>query len=388
LEKLIEYTPVFEANQDAYESGNYRVISNQGSSRSSKTFSICQLLITICLQVKREITVCSPSLPHLKRGARKDILDILKDWGIYNDNDFNKTDNVYRFPETGAYIEFFGTDEVAKLRGPGRDILYINEANLLTREAYMQLALRTKETIFIDFNPADEYSWVYDVSDAPGNKLIHSTYKNNLANLTKLQVQEIEGLKDVDENLWKVYGLGLRGTSSETIYTNWKMCHDFPQCEDIVYGLDFGYNHPTALVKVGFLDNKIYVDEALYESKLTNDDLAYVIKTMGITRSTEIFCDTARPESIEEIRRAGLNVKPAEKAVYEGIQIIKSRQLFVTARSTNIIKEIKSYKWKIDKDGRVLDEPVKFNDDAMDAMRYGVFSRLFKPKPIFSDAQY
>jgi len=380
MDKIISYTPVFEANKKAYESGQFRVIANQGSTRSSKTYSLCQLIPVIALSEKKEITVCSPSLPHLKRGARKDFLDILKEWGVYNENDFNKTDNIYRFPKTGSYVEFFGADETAKLRGPGRDILYINEANLLPFESYLQLSLRTKDVVFIDFNPADEYSWVYDVSDAQGNKLIHSTYKNNLSNLTKSQIDEIESLQNADENLWKVYGLGQRGTSSETIYTHWKQIETFPQCDDICFGLDFGFNHPTALVKVGFLDGACYVDEQLYESKLTNDDLAYLIKTMGITRSTEIFAETARPEAIEEIRRTGLNIKPADKSVIDGINMVKSMPLYITSRSTNILKEIKSYKWKIDKDSRVLDEPVKFNDDAMDAMRYAIYTRLFKPK--------
>ena len=386
-QKVIKYTPVFEANKDAFDSGEYRVIANQGSTRSSKTFSLVQLLIVIAMEKMVQITVCSPSLPHLKRGARKDFLEVLKDWGIYNDKDFNKTDNIYKFTN-GSQIEFFGADEENKLRGPGRDILYLNEANLVSRQSYTQLALRTKQTIFIDFNPADEYSWVYDVSDAPGNKLIHSTYKNNLSNITKPQREEIEGLKDADENLWRVFGLGLRGTSSETIYTHWKECENFPACDDICYGLDFGYNHPSALIKVGFLDGKIYCEEMLYESKLTNDDLAYIMKTMGLSRTTDIYCDTARPETIEEIKRTGLNVKPALKAVWDGIQMVKSRPLFITKGSTNLIKEIKSYKFKVDKDGKVLDEPVKFLDDAVDAMRYGIYSRIFKPKKTYTDANY
>ena len=126
----------------------------------------------------------------------------------------------------------------------------------------------------------------------------------------------------------------------------------------------------------------------LYESKLTNDDLAYIMKTMGLSRTTDIYCDTARPETIEEIKRTGLNVKPAMKAVWDGIQMVKSRPLFITKGSTNLIKELKSYKFKVDKDGKVLDEPVKFLDDAVDAMRYGIYSRIFKPKKTYTDANY
>lgn len=383
----MKVTQVYRKNETAYNNKVARVIANEGSTRSSKTYSICQLLVTIAAKYNKSITITSPSLPHLKRGALRDWKEIMEKEEVYSENSHNKTDQIYRYPG-GSYIEFFGCDEVAKLRGPGRDILYINEANLISHSAYIQMALRTKEMIFIDYNPADEYSWVYDVADDPGNIIVHSTYKDNIANLTPQQIREIENLQYADENLWKVFGLGLRGTSSETIYTHWKEIESFPQCDDICYGLDFGFNHPSALVKVGFQDGKCYVDEQIYESKLTNDDLAYLIKAIGITRSTEIFAETARPEAIEEIRRTGLNIKEADKSVIDGINMVKSMPLFVTRRSTNVIKEIKSYKWKTDKDGKVLDEPVKFNDDAMDAMRYAIYTRMFKPKKVYADANY
>lgn len=328
---------------------------------------------------KISITVTSPSLPHLKRGARRDMIGILQDWGWYSDNDFNKTDQVYRFGE--SYIEFFGAEDGGKVRGPGRNILYVNEANLISYDTYKQMALRTTDYIFIDFNPADEYSWVYEEADKPGNLLIHSTYKNNLSNLTLEQIAEIESLKDADENLWKVYGLGLRGTSSETIYTHWKECDSFPVCDRVVYGLDFGFIHPSTLVKVGELDGRIYVEELLYQSGLTNPELAYLIKSQaGLNRASTIYCDYARPEAIEEIRKMGLNAKEANKAVWDGIKSVKSRPLYITRNSVNLLKEIKSYKWKVDKDGKVLEEPVKFRDDGMDAMRYAIYTGLGKPE--------
>lgn len=384
----INTTPVFWANDEAVRSRKHRAIANQGSTRSSKTYSICQLLPSMALSPKEyfpdldhlSITVTSPSLPHLKRGARRDFLEILMNWGIYSDDHFNKTDQIYRFPETGSYIEFFGAEDGGKVRGPGRDILYVNEANLISYEVYKQMALRTKKLIIIDFNPADEYSWVYDVADKPGNLLIHSTYKNNLANLTPEQVQEIEELKDADENLWKVYGLGLRGTSSETIYTHWKEVDQFPVCDNVVYGLDFGFNHPSSLIKCGEADGKIYAEELLYQSGLTNPELAYMIKSQcGLNNRSAIYCDTARPEAIEELKKAGLKALPADKEVWEGIRHVKSRPLYITRNSVNLLKEIRSYKWKKDKDGKVLEEPVKFRDDACDALRYGIFTGLRKP---------
>lgn len=376
----IKYTDVFEWNLEAYQKKTHRVIANQGSTRSGKTYSISQLLaLYIPHTEKVTISVVSPSLPHLKRGARRDILQILEDAQIYSDDAFNKTDNVYHYPN-GSYIEFFGAEDAGKVRGPGRDILYINEANLLPHSIYQQLALRTKQTIFLDFNPVDEASWVYDVADKEGNKLIHSTYKNNPF-LPKEQVAEIESLRDADDNMWKVFGLGERGKSQEIIYTHWKQ-GPFPTDSEVVYGLDFGYSVPTALIKVGFKENQTFAHEMLYETKLTTNDLIERLKGLDIKRSDEIFCDAAEPKTIEELIRAGFNAKPAEKDVYAGIQKVKSQPLTITPESTNLIKEIRSYKWKTDKDGKVHpdESPVKMWDHGCDAMRYAIFTKLNKPR--------
>ncbi|WP_276483568.1 PBSX family phage terminase large subunit [Paraflavitalea pollutisoli] len=379
-------TPVYWANKKAYDKGIYRVIANQGSTRSSKTFSLSQLMIDIASgginQVtgqhygRKEISVVSPSLPHLKKGARKDVLSNLETQMLFMEDNFNRTDQIYTFPATGSYIEFFGADDSQKVRGPGRDILYINEANLLNRETYIQLALRTREMIFMDFNPADEYSWVYEVADKTGNKLIISTYKNNLANLSKEQIAEIEALKDADENLWKVFGLGQRGTSSETIYTHFKVIDEMPERGEQVMGQDFGYNVPSALIDIEFYEGGLYWDEVLYEPKLTTTDLIERYKALKVKMGRPIYCDAAEPKTIEELVRAGYNAMPADKDVTEGIRKVKSMPLYITKRSINLLKEARSYKWKVDKDGRVLDEPVKFNDHAMDAGRYGTFTHL------------
>jgi phage terminase large subunit len=382
----VNTTPVFWANKDAYDSGKYRVIANQGSTRSSKTYSLSQLMVDIASGGKNELTgkpygkteisIVSPSLPHIKKGARKDVLKILENLGIFNENDFNRTDQIYTFPATGSYIEFFGADDATRVRGPGRKILYVNEANLLSRDSYIQLALRTEEQIFMDFNPADEYSYVYDVADKPGNKLIISTYKNNRANLSKEQIEEIESLEALDENLWKVFGLGQRGTSSETIYTHWKLVDEMPNRGERIRGQDFGYNVASALVDIEFFEGGVYLDELLYETKLTTSDLIEKYQALGLTKSIQTYCDAAEPKTIEEICRAGYNAISADKDVTEGIRKVKSMPLYITKRSANILKEIKSYKWKTDKNGKVLDEPVKFNDHLMDAIRYAIFTHL------------
>lgn len=380
-QSIVKKTPVFNENKAAYDSGLYRLIANEGSTRSSKTYSLAQLLaLYIPNKQKKSISIVSPSLPHLKRGVRRDFLSILQGQGTYRDDQFNKTDNIYNYPN-GSYVEFFGVEDVGKVHGPGRDILYVNEANLISRETFLQLAMRTNEVIFIDYNPADVYSWVYDEADKEGNKRIHSTYRNNLGNLSKAIVHQIESLKDADENLWKVYGLGLRSTSSETIYTHWKTCKEMPNRGERFFGQDFGFNVPSALVDIEYHEGAIYVDEVIYETKLTTNDLIERYKTCGVFKNREIFCDNAEPKAIEELVRAGYNAKPADKDVREGIKKVKSLPLYITERSVNILKEIRSYKWKSDKDGRVIkekdrDEPVKFMDHAMDAIRYGVFTKL------------
>ncbi len=385
---IVQYTPVFAANKAAYDSGLYRFIGNEGSSRSSKSYSLAQLMVVIAMTKKKEISITSPSLPHLKRGAMKDVLDVVKEWGIYSEKNHNKTDNILRFPATGSYIEFFGTDETDRLRGPGRDIWWANELNLSTHSSYTQMALRTRDVIFADWNPADEFSYVYKLADDPKNFKIHSTYLNNLQFLTKAQVDEIESLKDADENLWKVYGLGLRGSSSETIYTHWKECENFPACDRIALGLDFGFNHPNVLTKVGELDGRHYVEELIYETKLTTDDLIYLIKSQGITDNLPIYCDSARPDTIEELNRAGLWALSSDKSVWDGIQFVKSKPLLITKNSINLLKEIKSYKWMVDKNGIVTEQPVKFKDDGMDSMRYPLYTHFNQPLIQYAGATY
>ena len=392
LKRELRYTPVFEANKQAYLAG-YRHISNQGSSRSSKTYSVMQLFAAIAYKEPGiTISVVSPSLPHLKRGAMRDFFMVLGDgpngndgMGVYTEKNHNRTDNVYYFGN-GSYIEFFGTENEGKVRGPGRKILFMNEANLIKKTIAHQLTMRTTKTIFYDYNPADLYNWVYDIPQRDKSTFIHSTYQNNRGNLSDDQVSDIEYLRKADRNLWRVFGLGLKGSSSETIYTHWMLCPHFPEdCEEVYYGVDFGFNNPNVVVRVGIKEGRVYVDELFYESGFTTRELGhYMTSQLGMTSKTGIvFCDSGRPDSIADLQICGINAQPAKKDVYDGILSVKSRPLYITQRSANIIKEIKSYKWmKDEKTERVLDEPVKFMDHALDAMRYAIFStyQRFKRK--------
>lgn len=359
-----------------------RIIINQGGTRSGKTYSAIQVLCEYCLRNQNSnsvISIVRKTLPALKGSAYRDFLDILMREGWYSENDHNKSEMYYNL--FGNLVEFISVDQPQKIRGRKRNICFINEANELTWEDFFQLNIRTTDKIIIDYNPSDEFHWIYDsLQPREDADFFVTTYRDN-PYLGKELVDEIERLQAADDNYWRVYGLGQRGISQETIYTHWQL-GDFPQDCEIAYGVDFGYNVPSSIVRIGFKEFALHVDEVLYETKLTTSDLIERIKALGIERHAELFCDNAEPKTIEELIRAGYNAKPAEKDVYAGIQKVKSLPLFITSNSQNLIKEIKSYKWKLDKDGKIHPDevPVKFNDHAMDAMRYGIYTKLNRPK--------
>ena len=380
LQIKFKKSPVYVASKKAFFEG-WPIICNEGGSRSGKTYSVIQLLIIIAA-IKRpgvRISIVSHSLPHIKRGAYRDFKIIMDEWKLWDDNHFSYSDFVYTFPN-GSYIELFGLEDESKARGPGRDILFVNEANLIAKTLFDQLAMRTTGQIFLDWNPADFNSWVYEIADDKKNKRIHSTYRNNLSNLSELQVSLIESYRNLpDDFMWKVYGLGQRGAAKELIYTQWKLYDDEPEGGDVFYGLDFGYTNPAAMVKVRHYDGSNYVEEVLYKSGLTNQDLIQHIK--GLNTGNEcIYADCAEPKSIEELYKAGLNVLPSDKDVWAGIVCVKSYPLFVKRGSENLVAELQGYKWKKDKNDNILEEPVKMKDHLCDAIRYAIFTNLTEDK--------
>lgn len=387
----VNFTPTAKKTFQAIQAG-YPVVVNEGSARSGKTYGEIQIGIHKARDENKRVSVVSHSLPHIKRGAYRDFREIMEYMQLWSDNNFSYTDFIYEFPK-GGYVELFGLEDESRARGPGRDLLIVNEGNLIKRRVYDQLAMRTTEQIMIDLNPADFECWCYEVADDPLNKKIHSTYLDNKifvngvwqSNLSKIQIARIEAYKDADPYMWNVYGLGLRGHATDIIYTHWKLYdNELPMKGEVFMGCDFGYNVPSALVLCEMYEGAIYVKELLYETKLTTGDLIERYKDVGVSKTIEIFCDNAEPKTIEELQRAGYNAKPADKDVTEGIRKVKSMPLYICENSSNIVKEIKGYKWKTDVNGKVVrdkdkDEPVKFNDHAMDAIRYAVFTKLSTP---------
>lgn len=350
-----------------------RNIILQGGARAGKTYGILHYLIVKALEEPGIIIAISrKTRPALKFSAEKDFFDILKSLNIYNEQFHNKTDSVYRLGK--SEIEFLSLDEPTRVRGRKRDYLFINEANEFNYEDFTQFSLRTTKKIIFDYNPHEQFSWIYNkILIRKDTDFFVLTYKDNPF-LSREIVKEIEGYKGADENYWRIYGLGLRGFAQALIFTHWQYCDELPKEFDrTIVGLDFGYNNPSAVVRVIEKDKDFYLDEKLYQSHLTNNDLIEKMKELNITEEDEIYPDMSEPARLEELKRAGFNVLDSDKEVKAGIDFIKSRKIYVTKRSVNLIKELRSYSWKT-KNERLLDEPVKENDHLIDATRYAIYS--------------
>ena len=349
---------------------------HQGGSRSGKTFSILTALIELCHKNSGlVITICRKTFPALRATAMRDFFEILNREDIYNPDLHNKSDATYQL--WGNMVEFISIDQPQKVRGRKRDVLFINEANEINLEDWRQLLLRTTGKVLIDYNPSDEFHWIYDeVIPREDAAFFQTTYKDNPF-LPESVVMEIERFKEADENFWRVYGLGERGASQATVFTHWKEIDQIPNEYKLLnLGLDFGYTaDPTAIVRVYTDGHGFAVDELCYATRLTNSDISKVLRDSGVSRSDVIICDSAEPKSIDEIHAHGFNTHGARKgkdSVKNGIQFLHSRPLLVTARSVNVIKELRNYKWKEDKNGKQLNEPVDSFNHAIDAMRYAI----------------
>jgi phage terminase large subunit len=369
-----------------------RIIAHQGGSRSSKTRSLAQFVVARCME-QGPGYICSlvrGTLPALRGSALKDFIAVLNTTplpggGVLADVvEHRSLDKEYHFP-SGAVLEYFSVDDEQKLRGRARNDLWVNEANELIYDEWKQLLMRTTGQVFIDFNPSDdEHHWIQKhVLTREDCTLIISTYKDN-PYLPQTLIDEIESYRLADENYWKVYGLGQLGVSGTTIYTHYRLAEKMPtEYDDEAFGLDFGFGHPTALVRVVEKDGARYAEQLIYRSQLTNPDLIALLKDaipVEKRKKVPIYADAAEPGIIAEIFLAGFHVIPANKSVGDGIRNVKSAPLWLLKDSTDLVREIRGYKWKVDKSGNVLDEPVKIKDDAVDALRYACYNMTLAPR--------
>jgi phage terminase large subunit len=360
------------------ESSKSKIVVEQGGTRSGKTYNILLWIIfSYCEKNSGKIiTICRKTYPALRGTVMRDFLTILKDHEIYSEDDHSKTASEYKL--NGNTIEFISLDMPQKIRGRKRDLLFANEANELTFEDWQQLLFRTNEKVIIDFNPSEEFHWIYDqVLPRKDVEFYQTTYTDNPFLGAEIKA-EIERLKEIDENYWRVYGLGERGQSRSLVYT-FSTTKQIPkEAKLVAYGLDFGFsNDPTALVRTYILDDSMYVDELIYRTGMTNQDIAKEMQSLGLDKANEIYADSAEPKSIEEIYRMGWNVKPVVKgAINLGIDIIRRYNLYATEGSYNLIKELRNYKYIEDKNGQMTNKPVDNFNHALDALRYSVVNKI------------
>ena len=347
----------------------------QGGTSAGKTFGIIPILIDkAATNPNIEISVVAESIPHLRRGALKDFLNIMKWTNRFFDDRFNKSLLRYEFAN-GSYIEFFSADDSSKLRGARRDILYINECNNVTFESYNELSIRTKQEIYLDFNPANEF-WVHtELNDESDSDFLILTYQDNEA-LDERIVKEIEKNRDKAktssywDNWWRVYGEGLIGMLEGVVFSNWKIIDKIPEDARLLgVGLDFGFTvDETAIIEVYNYNGQRILNEICYQTGLVNTEIAKKLQKNVIA-----YADSSEPKSIEEIRRTGQLIKGVTKgndSINFGIQIMQSQDYLVTSKSTNLIKELRSYCWDKDKTGKQLNKPTGSMNHAVDAVRY------------------
>lgn len=354
-----------------------RIRGVSGGTSASKTISILIWLIDYAQSNKNKmISVVSETLPHLKRGAIRDFINIMTEHKYFKESRWNITESTYTF-ETGSKIEFFSADQPARVRGPRRQVLFINEANNVSYETYTQLEIRTSEIVWLDWNPVSEFWWYTEVAPHTEHDFCIVTYKDNEA-LEPEVVKALESRK-FNAQWWKVYGEGQLGESEGRIFKDWEIIDTVPHEAKLErYGLDFGYtNDPTAIVAVYRYNGGFILDEVLYQSGMSNKQIADTL--LNVPKAL-VMADSAEPKSIDEIKGFGVNILPAKKgsdSVNQGIQYIQDQRMSVTKRSTNIIKEYRNYLWITDRDGKLTNNPSPLFNHSMDAIRYALDS--YKP---------
>lgn len=381
----LQTTRIYTEIDKAYRSG-YAVCSEQGSSRSSKTYNTLIWIIVHCLTFPNtSVSICRAALPSLRGSAMRDFLEILQRIGVYEPRAFNKGEFIYHF-NNGSWVEFFSCDSEQKLRGRKRQILYVNEANELKFIEWQQLQLRTTEFSIVDYNPSfSDDHWICQLNQ--DNRTYHfiTTYKDNPFLEQKI-VDEIESLQHKNESLWRVYGLGLQAQVEGLIFQNVDVVNEIPSAiRKRCLGVDYGFtNDPTAIVEVAWTDTDIYIREIAYATEMLTSDIIKVLKQEDerTNRTNKVISESADPRLVQEIYRAGINIHPVRKfgRKIDSISKMLEYNIHVTADSLNIQKELKNYVYAQDKEGHFINEPIDGYDHALDASRYVVMMEIMGGK--------
>ena len=363
--------------------GRKRVI--QGGTSAGKTYGLLIILANEAIRTPNlQISVIGPTMPHLRKGAMKDFKDSMTSLNRWKDSQWLERDLKYTY-HNGSYIEFFSADQPDKVKGPRRDIAYLNECDLMPFMTYHHIMIRTNKITMMDFNPSHRF-WVHsEVLKDPEASFLKLTYKDNEA-LSEDMVREIESAQYKTskfwQNWWKVYGLGEVGSLIGACIPDYEVLDSLPQEARLIsYGLDWGYSiDPTSLVAIYEWNGGYIYHELIYKKALLNRDISALLNDLGI--NDIIYADNAEPKSIDELRYLGHDVFPAPKgadSIRYGLNLINQNPVYVTRKSENLIKELQNYTWKTDKDGEELPKPVDKFNHAIDAIRYGLMGHLENP---------
>lgn len=385
--RKVEVSNVYERNYNS----TAKFLVNKGGSRSTKSWSIAQLLIQRFWNEKgKQILVTRKTGPALHLTAYKLVVDLLKDYGYYGFLQHDRTYNTIINPFNGSMFAFLSIDDPEKIKSTEWNYIWLEEATEFTWDDFIICQTRLSgptapgqtNQIILSFNPTDEHAWIEQrLVQSPAFKgkveIIHSTYNDNPF-LSAEYIEILESLKDQDPSAYQIFALGEYGLLTDVIYAPYSLLNEFPEkFDETFYGLDFGFNNPSALLQIGVKDKlNHYLEQKIYQTHLTNQQLIDTLKIVipKEKRSCPIYADCAEPARIEEIKRAGFNIHPSDKEVKVGIDFCKRFKFFTLASNVDLNKERTSYKWRQDKNGNVLEEPVKFLDHLMDAKRYAVYT--------------
>ena len=342
----IQTTRIFRDIEQAVAQG-YTTISLQGSARSSKTYNVLIWLIVYCLShPNTRLSIVRATLPAIKGSVLVDFKEILKRMGIYNERSLNKSELIYTFAN-GSWAEFFSTDSEQKLRGRKRDILFVNEANELGFIEWQQLKMRTTRLSIIDYNPSfsDEH-WICEtVNQDPRTFHSVTTYLDNPF-LEQTVIDEIESLREKNQSLWQVYGLGQQAVIEGLVFKHFGICETIPQhVRHRFIGMDFGFtNDPTAICEVALDGDSLYIDEIAYRTQMLSSDIITTLREAA--PKMRIISESADPRLIQEIYRAGIDIHPVKKfpgSIEAGLSKMQEYRIIITKRSTNVAKELRNY---------------------------------------------
>lgn len=380
------------------DKSRYQVL--YGGAGSGKSYFIAQKLIFQHLKTKGKNTLIVRKFANSNRTSTFPLIkQVISDWNLSKLFKINKSDMTISCVN-GNQIVFKGLDDVEKIKSITFENnlltdIWIEEASEIIEDDFQQLDLRLRGfskykipfQIMLSFNPVSDTSWLKKYFfDKPKNnaKVIKTTYLDNEF-VDDAYKQKMETLKKEDEMYYKIYALGEWGTLSNKIYTKYEVIDltgwlvanklaDNKVFDQIYWGLDFGFNHPSALIKVGIKDDELYILDEFYKSGLTNMELIEEAKKI-VDKNEIIIADSAEPARIKEFKKEGFKIRAAKKgphSVMEGIEWIRRKMIHIDESCTNFYSEIDVYSYKTDKNGNALEEPVNFKDDAMAALRYAV----------------